>query len=554
MSLFTIYKRQIETLLKLVEENEFVLPQFQRKFVWSMDKVADLIDSILKGYPVGAIMLWNTAEKELTKIRSIITGEIISESEEKPMGGYNYVLDGQQRITTLNACVRGAEIGKGEFEKVYVNLSASNRDEKIVFLEKEKNKKIEDERKLSEKDFISVKELWSSGKKTGKEKEYRDMLRGHFLPIIQLNNVSIDVAVDIFERINVKGQSLKIFEVMVARTYDQKFNKGEGFDLSERYAAFYEKLKNAQYHTIDSEIVLRVAAALLTGKYGKKDILSLNKKEFREGWNDICNAILSTIDRLRSTYGVGCSRLLPHPAIIVPIAYFFHKVKKGTGGILTSDQEAFLDTFFWRTLLSARYSVNTDSRVPRDIKEIMDAYIEDGTMPTYDDYSWFVDSLPEYIKNRGSFNRNDPYIKALLCVYASKEPADFHNGKAVAIKDENLKKSNCPNYHHFFPSNFMEERGQGEHPFVNHILNITFISGDLNKAIRDRAPSDYMDEYKDRLVKNHNEKIGEVMKKHLIGDGTDNSLRDFGIWQDDFDTFIEKRAELLGKEIEDLIK
>ena len=196
----------------------------------------------------------------------------------------------------------------------------------------------------------------------------------------------------------------------------------------------------------------------------------------------------------------------------------------------------------------------------RDIENIIKNIINGGKLD-YNDNGWAIDSSPEHIKKKGSFDRNDKYIKALLCVYAHKEPSDFDDGSKVAIKNEYFNKSNCPNCHHFFPSSFMEKNGQKDNPYVNHILNITFIRAGLNGDISDKDPRKYVDQYKGEVVKATNGKleIGDVMKTHLIGDGSEKSLSKWGVLGKgnlgkQFDTFIEKRAELLSKEIEALIK
>jgi len=57
-------------LISEIQKGEIKIPKFQRNFVWSLDKTAKLLDSILKGYPIGTFILWETNER-LNDIKNI---------------------------------------------------------------------------------------------------------------------------------------------------------------------------------------------------------------------------------------------------------------------------------------------------------------------------------------------------------------------------------------------------------------------------------------------------------------------------------------------------
>src|SRR5262245_11087190 len=97
------HSMSLTTLSVEIEKGTVKIPQFQREFVWSKQKSAELLDSILKGYPIGTFIFWKTTE-ELRTIRNI--GGI--DLPKTPKGDYiQYVLDGQQRLTSLFAAVKG---------------------------------------------------------------------------------------------------------------------------------------------------------------------------------------------------------------------------------------------------------------------------------------------------------------------------------------------------------------------------------------------------------------------------------------------------------------
>ena len=78
-------------------------PQFQKDFVWSKAKSAKLLDSIVKGYPIGTLYLWKTSER-LRAIRSLGGVSL----PDTPKGdAVKYVLDGQQRLTSLFVSLEG---------------------------------------------------------------------------------------------------------------------------------------------------------------------------------------------------------------------------------------------------------------------------------------------------------------------------------------------------------------------------------------------------------------------------------------------------------------
>lgn len=110
-------------LLSQIESGTIKIPQFQRDFVWSRAKSAALLDSIVKGYPVGTFIFWHTSE-QLRTVRSIGNKKF----KEKPAGEYSdYVLDGQQRLTSLYAAVKGIPVPRAngkidDFSQIWIDL------------------------------------------------------------------------------------------------------------------------------------------------------------------------------------------------------------------------------------------------------------------------------------------------------------------------------------------------------------------------------------------------------------------------------------------------
>ncbi len=98
-------------LLSLVERDEIVLPAMQRPFVWKEDRIYRLLDSLLRGFPIGAVMLWSTTTVQRfrrlprdvdTDTTAVFNFETTTDKKNRYL-----VLDGQQRLTSLFAAFKG---------------------------------------------------------------------------------------------------------------------------------------------------------------------------------------------------------------------------------------------------------------------------------------------------------------------------------------------------------------------------------------------------------------------------------------------------------------
>jgi len=519
--------KQFLSLMDDVSSGRLKIPQFQREFVWEIKKSASLLDSVVKGYPVGSFIFWKTRER-LRSVKNIGNLNL----PEPAKGDYvNFVLDGQQRITSLFATVKGEKIvrdnGKEEdFSEIYIDLEAKE-DEKIVTNEIEDKEK-EQLIKLTDLLYGDLTSLVQfPAKYHSKLAEYKKTIESYNYSVIQVGDVPIDVASEIFTRVNEGGKPLSPFEIMVAKTYDHEKN----FDLAEKFDQLVDTLKKVDYETISNATVLQIAALILTKECKRKIILNLNKEKFIELWGKVTDAVESAVGYFKDYYRIPVSQLLPYNALVVPFAYFFyHHNDKPTG-----DKQKYLQDFFWRVALAGRYSSAVESKLAQDIKKI-DKILNDE-LPKYE---WPINTSPEFIKDNGWFNAGSSYIKAILCIYAHHQPKSFIDDSLINIDNNWLKQANSKNYHHFFPKAYLSKLNEDERK-INHILNITIVDDFLNKRkIRDNPPSEYMTKFK-----KDNPNLSETMKTHLITD-----LEKFGVWTNNYHSFFEKRGEIVSREIE----
>lgn len=518
------------TLITEIATGQVKIPQFQRQFVWDKVASAKLIDSMIKGYPIGTFIFWRTDE-ELRSIRNI--GNISLPFQSK--GEFvNYVLDGQQRITSIFAAIKGEIIerdgGKEEnFASIFVDLNAPKEGEVIIT----------DVTSKSKGDYIRLTELMEGNfsflasfpkDKQEKIQHYQNILKGYSFNVINLKDASIDVATEVFTRLNVGGRALTLFEIMVAKTYDGPSQ----FDLADRYQQLKLDLQKADYEDIPAATVLQVVSMLLVKDVKRSTILSLKKADFIAMWDTAMDCIKKAVDFFRG-YGVVVSRLLPYPALIVPFSYFFFKHKKNPNNAT----KKLLEDFFWRVSLGVRYSSGVEGKLSQDVGKI-DKILE-GKLPSYE---WSIDVGVDQLKNSqwGAFVTGRSSIKAILCLYAIHKPKSFDNNQDVIIDNSWLKVSTSKNYHHFFPKAYMRKRyPEMEYWQYNHILNITIVDDFLNKGrIKAKAPSQYMSTFA-----KENPEIEATMKTHLIG-----NFERFGIATDDYVKFFDKRAKWVSRALE----
>ena len=513
-------------LINDIDKGIIKIPQFQRDFVWSLEQSANLLDSIIKGYPIGTFILWESDEV-LRSVRNIGGTSL----PDTPSGSLSqYVLDGQQRMTSLYASLKGLKInrknGVDDFSQLYIDLIADEDNPLIIT-------NIEN-RKLSE--VISLKNLISGGLSVlaaypqelhQKLEDYKERLTTYRFSTILMRNSSIDIATEVFTRLNVGGKSLSVFEIMVAKTFDDSLD----FDLSEKYVELTEKLEQVGYETISDSTVLQTVSILLDGECARKNILKLNKAAFISMWPKAIDAIEKTVEYFRNYYRIPVSKILPYNSLIIPFAYFFyHHPKKPI-----DEMKLYLDDFFWRTSLTGRYSSSVETKLAQDIKRI--ELILKKQLPKYEVQ---VDTSKEMVINNGWFSTSRSFIKAILCLMAYQEPKSFNDNSIVRISNDWLKQANSRNYHHFFPRAYLKKKGEEEF-YINHIVNITIVDDFLNKhIIRAKAPSDYM-----KTFERQNIDLNTAMKTHLIDD-----LSTYGIWDNDYVAFFDKRAEKISQELQ----
>ena len=530
--------KKYERLFVDIHSGQIKIPNFQRNFVWGKLQTAKLIDSIIKGFPIGTFILWKTKE-EIRHYKNIGDDALPKTSKGESV---MYILDGQQRITSLYAVRKGliyvADGKNGEkleigYKDITINLALDpDADEEVVLIEPPDDTPYISVHELLSGDFTDWMETYDKSE-LKKMETYKKRLTGYDFSTIVMSDYPLDIACEVFTRINTGGTELALFEIMVAKTYDEKKN----FDLLERYNWLIDNkgaekdLEDVGFDTIPSATILQCVSAHLAKQVRRQDILKLNKKKFINSWDTVTDGIFHAVDFIRKSLHVAVSRLLPYNAILVPFSYFFIKMK---GKRPTNIQKKLLKQYFFWTSFSERFSSGAEGKIALDLKR-MDNILKEKE-PSYRGEEVKLNN--EDIEGRW-FSAGNAFCKGILCLLASFKPLSFDGESEVELGNAWFKAANSKNYHHFFPKSYLTKNGY-DYWYANSIANITFVDDYLNKrTIGSKAPSKYM-----KTFLKSNQNIVNTMKTHLIDD-----LDGFGVWGDEYDKFIAKRSKRILNEI-----
>lgn len=114
---YTVGQYAVDTIFTWIKIGEIAIPEIQRPFVWDASQVRDLLDSLLKGYPVGYLISWKNPNIHL-KDGSISSGKRI-------------LIDGQQRVTALMAAILGYEVINKDYETVRIRIAYQPVEERF---------------------------------------------------------------------------------------------------------------------------------------------------------------------------------------------------------------------------------------------------------------------------------------------------------------------------------------------------------------------------------------------------------------------------------------
>lgn len=511
----------IRKILESVENGTVRIPAFQRGFVWDAERVAYLMDSIYKGYPFGALILWRTKEK-LSHERQLGPFALPELEPDYPV---DYVLDGQQRLTSIFGVFQTELEAQEEapWTKIYFDTSAESDLQESQFVCPDPED-VDRERHFPIGTFFDVAAYRKATAELAPEKaELIDRVQAVFkeatIPTQEVATEDRAKVAIVFERVNRLGVELDTFQLLSAWTWS------EDFDLQERIRSLAEDVAPHGFGDIseDTNLILRCCAAVVAADASPSALMGLKGADVRGRFDEIENGVKGAIDFLKSNLHVSRLINLPYPTLLVPLAVFF--ATPGTKGVDISDtQREVIKRWFWKSCFSRRFSAGVLRNLKRDIDEM--AALRASGKSSLDSFTAFVDE--DYFIDQ-SFTIGTVHTKTLILLLASKGPQSFISGSPVDLGPV-LQAYNREEFHHLMPRSFLKKQDKSTAD-TNKLANFAIISSQDNKRLSGDAPS--------------------VYKKRMVADSVDSILESAlcpqSLFDDDFDAFIEARGRRLAE-------
>jgi hypothetical protein len=257
--------------------------------------------------------------------------------------------------------------------------------------------------------------------------------------------------------------------------------------------------------------------------------LKLRSKTVEELWPRISKAIGDAIDWMRDNYGVIKGDMIPYGAMLAVLACYFYE--HGTN--VPIEHKQWIDQWFWRSAFAERYAQGQTAQMATDAKAIQELINGKFELPSYP-LTVTKDDIRKMKINRASGAARN----AILCLLAHSKPKHFVTGADISLAKDHFSNLKDPNAHHIFPKNFIKKVLKRYVEDVHLLPNFCFLPADLNKRIKDRPPSEYFAEFRGSDGDNPN--FEAALRSHLIPSGSNSP-----IWENDYDSFIQQRAELI---------
>jgi hypothetical protein len=472
----------IRGLIERVLSGTIRIPKFQRAFVWEPERVAFLMDSIYRGYPIGSVLLWRS-EQKLNAERDLGPFKLPEPEKKWPI---DYVLDGQQRLTSLFGVFQTILKPKEDAEafQVYFDLTKNEGaledqfvclgDENAVDLKKllplraifDPARFIEITRELPEADLKRAVEL---------QRRFQEFkIRSEVIEFNEREQIAM-----IFERVNRAGVPLDTFQLLTAWTWSEEF------DLAERIEQMGAEVAPYGFSQIGKEedLLLKCCAAVITGDASVRSIVSLHGPTVRARFEVVQRSILSAIEFLRKELNVHSLEILPYPAMLVSLSRFF-KTDAVSGYHPTAKQRRALIRWFWASCFTRRYSSGVGKVHSVDIAWMDELRANEDTPVKVDGY---LDAFV-FIS---TFNIGNVNTKMFVLLLASMRPKSLLSGARIDLQDV-LLRCNRNEFHHIFPKAHLQKTKEVNFENASMLANFCFLSAADNQKIKDKSPDEYV--------------------------------------------------------------
>ena len=554
----------IVNLLNQIKHEEIVLPAIQRDFVWPEEKVLRLLDSIMRGYPIGIALLWETyLDLQYREFgEAFHPGEIHDFKDNKRKKKLKLVLDGQQRLQSLYIALYGSYEGKSLYFDVLSGRESDDLAEEkyeFEFLDKEGFSLWQEQMRVGAaapdasqngepQYLVKVADLFAAGVRgrdtlakhvrqevtLGEDDEGRlgeNMARFHDALTMNTNILKVSVidenlpgdnpdrkseadVLEIFVRVNREGTPLSRSDLIFSML---KLNWRES---AESLPEFVRQINEGNAFELDTDFVIRCLFAV--SDLGTKFELDLLRKKdnvdrLRRNFQACCDAIRSVVDSVSRECWCSSSNLLGGPTTLVPFVYYlFHAPKHEvpTGQIDAFRKALYLFAF------ARPFSRYADSRLWKFIREEIKTLVEknDYHFPFDRGVAWV-----RYWESVTGFNERLLQSNVALTLHVLQNLSS----------DKAHYQRNAGQIDHIFPRAELRKK-EFEEPEINHFGNFWILAKGKNQNKSDKHPAKFFEDVSD-----------SEMRRAII----DRDLLDYRRFRTFLKDRSEKIVEAVGKRL-----
>jgi len=516
---------KISIILAHIDSGHFALPEFQRGYVWNRDQVRGLFDSLYRRHPIGGLLVWVTESK---------TAVHRGEGPLAP-GVVKLLLDGQQRMTSLYGVVRGKppKFFDGSAQ-VFTGLRFHLESETFEFYQPVKMK--------DDPLWIDVTELMKGGPEGLGQFIQRLAARPDFAPklgeyagrlsrllgILDVDlhveevageDKTIDVVVDIFNRVNSGGTKLSKGDLALAKVC------AEWPDAREAMKAKLAHWEKADYH-FNLDWLLRSVNTVLTGEAKFQFLHDKSAFEVQDALERASRHIDTCLNMISGRLGLDHDRVLfGRYGIPVMVRYLdTHPLP-----LNERDRDKLL-FWFLQAGMWGRFSGATETAIDQDLAALegpdggLDKLLEQLRL-------WHGSLRAESGHFIGS-SLGARFYPVLYMLTRMGESRDW--GTGLPLKANLLGKMSQLEVHHIFPKAQLYKRNY-QRQDVNALANFCFLTKDTNLDISNRLPEEYFEE----VEANH---PGALASQWMP--------MDRALWKiENYPAFLEARRALLAEEL-----
>jgi hypothetical protein len=469
---------KLAAILDQIDSGSVLLPEFQRGYVWNRDQVRGLMRSLYLGYPVGGLLTWETMADG-----SLVRGLAAATPALRVL-----ILDGQQRITSLYGITRGRPPAffQGD-EKAFSGLRFNVEDETFEFYAPAKM--ADDPR------WIDVSSLFTQGLQPhigalNAHLDTQPRIVSYMERLARLRQVldrdfheekitgedkTVDVVVDIFNRVNSGGTKLSKGDLALAKKCARW---PEGREAMRTHLDRWEK----EGFSFNLDWLLRNMTAVATGRAEFSTLDTVSVSDFQDALEASARYVSHFLDVVAGRLGLDHNRVLMARGAFPVICRLLHE-----GGGRFADSAEADRVLYWyiHAALWGRFTGSTETMLNQDYDMATRAGIGGliGSLERWRGGNLIIDG--QDFEGFGLGSRFYPLLYLLTRVQGAR---DF--GSGLPLHSHMLGHLTSLQIHHIFPKAVLYAAGYGRNQ-VNAVANFCFLTQDTNLAIGKRKPEDY---------------------------------------------------------------